>query len=292
MTTTKKLDLVLINPGSRTQVYQSLGTQAGGRREPGLGRPDGDVLPPQGLSVEIIDAEAEELIARRGRRARPGPEPGPGRRRRLRPSAVGLDADHDRLRPGLHGDQADYRRSSRCCWSAATSPPCRSAPCAKRTPISSPPARDCTRWSAWSRRSKTPAPDFGQACPACGIAQDGQPRHTPDEPLVADLDGDMPGLGLGPAADEPYRAHNWHCLGGLDRQPYAALYTTLGCPYHCSFCCIQAPFKSGEAGGGVRKESRQQLPLLEPRHGHRADRPAGRIATASATSRSPTRCSS
>ena len=58
-----KLDLVLINPGSRTQVYQSLGGRAGGRREPRLGRPDGHVLPAQGLSVEIIDAEAEELIA-------------------------------------------------------------------------------------------------------------------------------------------------------------------------------------------------------------------------------------
>jgi radical SAM superfamily enzyme YgiQ (UPF0313 family) len=32
----------------------------------------------------------------------------------------------------------------------------------------------------------------------------------------------------------------------MERQPYAAIYTTLGCPYHCSFCCIQAPFKSGE----------------------------------------------
>ena len=31
-----------------------------------------------------------------------------------------------------------------------------------------------------------------------------------------------------------YRAHNWHCLDGRDRQPYAAVYTTLGCPYHCS----------------------------------------------------------
>ena len=51
---------------------------------------------------------------------------------------------------------------------------------------------------------------------------------------------------------ETYRAHNWHCFGHLQRQPYAALYTTLGCPYHCSFCCIQAPFKSGEQVLGYR----------------------------------------
>jgi radical SAM superfamily enzyme YgiQ (UPF0313 family) len=49
-----------------------------------------------------------------------------------------------------------------------------------------------------------------------------------------------------------YRAHNWHCLDGSSRQPYAALYTTLGCPYHCSFCCIQAPFKSGEEAAGIK----------------------------------------
>ncbi|MCD4780897.1 MAG: B12-binding domain-containing radical SAM protein [Candidatus Omnitrophica bacterium] len=40
-----------------------------------------------------------------------------------------------------------------------------------------------------------------------------------------------------------YRAHNWHCFGSLDqRQPYAVIYTSLGCPYHCDFCCIHAIF--------------------------------------------------
>jgi radical SAM superfamily enzyme YgiQ (UPF0313 family) len=38
-------------------------------------------------------------------------------------------------------------------------------------------------------------------------------------------------------------------------QPYAALYTTLGCPYHCSFCCIQAPFKSGESAARLRESA-------------------------------------
>lgn len=43
-----------------------------------------------------------------------------------------------------------------------------------------------------------------------------------------------------------YRAHNWQCFGQMERrdQPYASIYTTLGCPYKCNFCCINAPFKS------------------------------------------------
>lgn len=33
-----------------------------------------------------------------------------------------------------------------------------------------------------------------------------------------------------------YRAHNWQCLDGSPRQPYASIHTTLGCPYKCNFC--------------------------------------------------------
>jgi anaerobic magnesium-protoporphyrin IX monomethyl ester cyclase len=42
-----------------------------------------------------------------------------------------------------------------------------------------------------------------------------------------------------------YRAHNWQCLGAMEkRYPYASIYTSLGCPYRCTFCCINAPFES------------------------------------------------
>ncbi len=69
-------------------------------------------------------------------------------------------------------------------------------------------------------------------------------------PNIQNLDEDMPGIAWDLLPMEQYRAHNWHCFDGMMRQPYAALYTSLGCPCRCSFCCIQAPFKSGEAASG------------------------------------------
>lgn len=39
-----------------------------------------------------------------------------------------------------------------------------------------------------------------------------------------------------------YKAHNWHTWGFNDRFPYAVVYTSLGCPYKCSFCCVNNLF--------------------------------------------------
>ena len=75
-------------------------------------------------------------------------------------------------------------------------------------------------------------------------------RSNAAAPIVRDLPGEMPGVAWDLLPMAAYRAHNWHCFGRPSRQPYAALYTTLGCPFACTFCCIQAPFKSGEAAAG------------------------------------------
>ncbi|OSM05206.1 B12-binding domain-containing radical SAM protein [Magnetofaba australis] len=62
-------------------------------------------------------------------------------------------------------------------------------------------------------------------------------------PLITDLDGTMPLPAWDLLPMDRYRAHNWHCFDHIDqRQPYASLYTTLGCPFKCNFCCINAPF--------------------------------------------------
>lgn len=66
---------------------------------------------------------------------------------------------------------------------------------------------------------------------------------------IENLDAEMPGIAWDLLPMERYRAHNWHCWDHInDRSPYASLYTSLGCPYKCSFCCINTPF----GGSGIR----------------------------------------
>jgi radical SAM superfamily enzyme YgiQ (UPF0313 family) len=53
-----------------------------------------------------------------------------------------------------------------------------------------------------------------------------------------------------------YRAHNWHCFEKIEsRQPYGVIYTSLGCPYNCTFCCINAIF----GRSGIRYRSPQNV---------------------------------
>jgi anaerobic magnesium-protoporphyrin IX monomethyl ester cyclase len=66
---------------------------------------------------------------------------------------------------------------------------------------------------------------------------------TSAEPLLVDLDNEMPGIAWDLLPMEKYRAHNWHSFDHInDRSPYAAIHTSLGCPYKCHFCCINSPF--------------------------------------------------
>ena len=60
---------------------------------------------------------------------------------------------------------------------------------------------------------------------------------------IKDLTNELPDIAWDLLPMDKYKAHNWHCLDDLEsRHKYACISTSLGCPFNCSFCCINAPF--------------------------------------------------
>ena len=97
---------------------------------------------------------------------------------------------------------------------------------------------------------------------------DGEVRNNVGAPLVKDLDKDLHGNVWDLLPMEKYRAHNWQCFGNLSaRQPYASIYTTLGCPYKCTFCCINAPFGTNRYRMRSPESVVAQIDLLYHKYG-------------------------
>lgn len=79
-----------------------------------------------------------------------------------------------------------------------------------------------------------------------GYKRDGQLILNPPQHIVPQelMDRDLPGYAwdLLPYSKKPldlYRAHFWHAEFNHNlRTPFAALYTSLGCPFKCDFCMI------------------------------------------------------
>ena len=66
--------------------------------------------------------------------------------------------------------------------------------------------------------------------------------HRPAPLNIDDLDAELPTRGFHRFDLARYRAHNWHTFGYSNRSPYVSLQTSLGCPWRCTFCSINAPF--------------------------------------------------
>ena len=62
--------------------------------------------------------------------------------------------------------------------------------------------------------------------------------------MFENLDSGLPGQAWDLLDMTKYKAHNWHAFGKMEsRNRYASLQTSLGCPFKCTFCCINAPFE-------------------------------------------------
>ena len=73
--------------------------------------------------------------------------------------------------------------------------------------------------------------------------------------MVKDLD-ELPLIAWDLLPMDKYRAHNWHCFDNLqERQPYAIIYTSLGCPFKCTYCCVNVVY----GGPGIRFRSPEKV---------------------------------
>jgi anaerobic magnesium-protoporphyrin IX monomethyl ester cyclase len=247
-----QIDLLLINPGSRKQVYQSLGNSLAAIEPPVWAGLMATFIRNRGFSVAVVDAEAESLT----------PEQTAERVNDFSPALAAVV---------VYGHQPSASTQN------MTSAGAICTAIKQRTPeqkvllvgghVAALPERTLREEGAdfvsggeglytmldLIEVLKSDRPDEYAKVRNLFYLEDGAVRANPAAPLVKDLDGEMPAISWDLLPMDKYRAHNWHCFGHLQREPYAALYTTLGCPYHCTFCCIQAPFKSGEQALGYRE---------------------------------------
>lgn len=251
MNTEKKPDLVLINPGNRSQVYQSLGRDLAAIESPVWAGLMAEFARRKGCSVEVLDANALGL----------GPEETAKRVSEIGPLVAGVI---------VYGHQPSASTQNMPAASAVCTALKQWAPQVKIliagghvAALPEQTLREEKADFACDGECLYTLTDLVEALKAGGSDlakvrglwfRDGtRILSNPPAPLLKDLDREMPGMAWDLLPMDRYRAHNWHCFGDLKREPYAALYTTLGCPYRCSFCCIQAPFRTGEKVLGFRE---------------------------------------
>jgi radical SAM superfamily enzyme YgiQ (UPF0313 family) len=237
------VDLLLINPGGREHIYQSLGNELSAVEPPLWCRLIGGYARDRGYRIAILDSEAENL--------------GPGRIAEqvgeLNPRLVAMvvfghqPSASTQQMVGAHAACAAIKQNTPEIpiliigghVSALPEQTLREEPvdfvCKGEGPAT------CVQLLA----ALVAGADAGRLAEVEGLVwRDGEQVKINDSAtLISDLTGELHGNVWDMLPMQKYRAHNWQCFEDLSkRQPYASIYTSLGCPYKCSFCCINAPF--------------------------------------------------
>ncbi len=242
VTESQSIDVILVNPGNRKAVYQELSNEFSAIEPPSLAGLFAGYLRANGLNVAIVDAPAhnmspDQVAAFIGDHYQPilivmviyGFQP---------------SASTQNMPAAGETCHALKKRLPHCRIMMTGTHP---AALPERTIREESIDFVCDREGPETilqtvQALKTVTPAFSDI-PSLWYRDGDLIKSNPPGPLMKDLDGEMPGVAWDLLPMEQYRAHNWHCFDHIfDRKPYVSMHTSLGCPYKCTFCCINAPF--------------------------------------------------
>ena len=252
---TEKTDLILVNPGNRAQVYGKLASSLSGIEPPLWAGLIAAFVHQHGYSVRIIDAEVEdwspEYTAQVIAECTPllagiivlGSNPSASSTPKMTAAGEILTALKKRapniktILSGLHPSALPERTLRE----EAVDFVCQGEG-----------FYTILQLVEVLKSDKEPS---NYKIPGLWYTQNGKVISNPPAPLVNPDELPFAAWDLLPM--DKYRAHNWHCFEHIDqRQPYAVIYTSLGCPFNCSYCNIHALYN---AKPGIRFRSPEKV---------------------------------